>query len=62
MERVLYLCDGEKPECKKSMCYKNGRGECRHTTDVKHAINFKKDGICFWEGEMRHGINLHGTD
>lgn len=45
--RVFYLCNGEVPHCKKTMCYKtnNAVGEvCRHTTDVAYAINFKKEG------------------
>ena len=52
MRKVMYLCDGEVPECEKTSCYKNG-GPCRHTTDVDHAMNFmpgrgKNDTI--WEG------------
>lgn len=35
---VLYLCDGNVPTCSKTGCYKRGR-ECRHTTDVAHALN-----------------------
>ena len=41
--KVFYLCDGEKENCKKNTCYKNGRG-CKYTSDVKHALNFKKAG------------------
>lgn len=43
--RIMYLCDGNVPECKKTHCYKNTDGEaCRHTSDVKHAVNFKEGG------------------
>ena len=46
--RVFYLCNGEVPHCKKTMCYKNNNAEgevCRHTTDVAYALNFvKTDG------------------
>lgn len=35
---ILYLCDGDVPACGKNECYKRG-GECRHTTDVTHALN-----------------------
>lgn len=46
-KRILYLCDGNVPTCKKSICYKNA-GEsdpcsvCHYTKDVTHAVNFKK--------------------
>ena len=39
---TFYLCDGDVPECKKTGCYKNG-GECRHTSDPIHAINFEHE-------------------
>mgnify|MGYP004558981153 CR=1 FL=1 len=44
-KEVLYLCDGEKADCKKKHCYKETAPEdpdcCRHTADVAHAIHFK---------------------
>lgn len=45
MEKIFYLCDGERENCKKRNCYKNG-GDCRHTTDISHAMNFKRRGKC----------------
>lgn len=37
---IFYLCDGNVKKCCNSEgCYKNG-GECVHTTDVFHAVNF----------------------
>lgn len=42
--RVFYLCDGERENCKKNMCYKNG-GDCKHTKDVKHAKNFSRKDV-----------------
>lgn len=50
---IFYLCDGEKEDCKKRSCYKNG-GECEHTKDIKHARNFEKkrpeiEQSSFWE-------------
>lgn len=43
--RIMYLCDGNVPECKKTHCYKNMNEEaCMHTSDIKHAINFKEGG------------------
>lgn len=51
--RVFYLCNGKVPYCGKHTCYKseNPPNEpCRHTTDVKYALNFQKDGYGgYWE-------------
>ena len=41
MERIFYLCDGQKEDCPRKFCYKNG-GICKHTTDINHAMNFKR--------------------
>lgn len=38
MPETLYLCDGAVESCTKTGCYKRGH-ECRHTTDVTHALN-----------------------
>lgn len=39
---VYFLCDGNKEECiGEENCYKNG-GDCKRTTDVTHAKNFRK--------------------
>lgn len=43
MGKVFYLCDGEKEDCKKMTCYKNG-GECKHTSNIEHALNFERVG------------------
>jgi hypothetical protein len=43
VKRIFYLCDGERENCKKRNCYKNG-GDCRHTTDISHAMNFERRG------------------
>lgn len=50
--KIVYLCNGEVPYCKKTICYKtkpsNG-GVCRHTADVRYALNFRKDtGALFY--------------
>lgn len=42
MSRVMYLCDGEKPDCKRTHCYKNVQDGCKRTDDINHAINFEK--------------------
>lgn len=57
MKKVLYICDGNKPECKKRICFKNKSKGCRHTTDIEHAINFKKyeENGSFWEKEAHQG-------
>lgn len=42
--KTLYLCDGKK-------CGENHDcGECAHTSDITHALNFKYDGFGgYWE-------------
>ena len=41
---IWYLCDGEKEDCKKTYCYKNTKKDpCRHTKDISHAVNFRKE-------------------
>lgn len=49
--RVAYLCDGEKCPEEKASC-KHG-GPCRHTSDIEHAINFRRfhDTDAFYEVE-----------
>lgn len=43
--KIMYLCDGNVPGCSKTHCYKTtNEPACRHTTDIKHAINFKEGG------------------
>lgn len=37
--KVFYLCDKDKPDCKKTNCSEEF---CCRTTDVNHAINFEK--------------------
>lgn len=63
-QRVFYLCDGEKKDCKRTNCYKNG-GECKHTEDVEHAKNFHRDGIdseksSFFESETNEKTVVKG--
>lgn len=45
MDKILFLCDGEKTDCKRSYCYKKNDTKdfdcCRHTSDVTHAIHFR---------------------
>lgn len=41
-KKIFFLCDGEVPECEKTMCFKNtNNNPCRWTSDIKHAKNFK---------------------
>lgn len=57
IEGINFLCDGEVPECKKTICYKNegaDKNACRHTSHVEHAVNFGKPHPSmrkYWEGE-----------
>lgn len=49
--KVLYLCDGMVPECRKTRCYYKNPAEnpCKHTSDINHAVNFKD----FMEQELK---------
>lgn len=37
MRKKLYVCDGKVPDCKKTACAFNGKGDCMHTADKSHA-------------------------
>ena len=39
-KKIFFICDGDVPECEKTECYQCG-GECKWTSDVRHAVNFK---------------------
>ena len=46
MGNVLYLCNGQKEDCKKRTCYMNGDKSdhtCFWTRDVRYAKNFERD-------------------
>ncbi len=50
--RVFYLCNGEVPYCGKHMCYKKENppdDPCRHTKDVRYALNFQEKHGIYWE-------------
>lgn len=57
MADFLYVCDGERPGCKKTACKWTGAGECSHTSDANHArygeprvfADFHGDGTLFVE-------------
>lgn len=58
-KKIWYLCDGKKKDCKKDLCYKNTNGgPCRHTSDVEHAINFRKEGNAAYQSyrEKDHSV------
>lgn len=50
--RVIYLCDGNQCPAEKASCKRGG--PCRHTTNIEHAINFKRmhDTDIFYEVEV----------
>ena len=46
--KIAYLCDGLREECKEigcGVCQKGDFQECYRTTDIKHAVNFKRVGF-----------------
>ncbi|WP_286471575.1 hypothetical protein [Parabacteroides goldsteinii] len=52
--RIFYKCNGEKEDCSKTNCYKNG-GECRHTQDINYAESFYLTKSRNWrEGKTSH--------
>lgn len=62
MRKVFYLCNGQKDDCEKRTCYKNG-GNCRHTSDINHALNFEtkgryKNGGNFYEKEQNEANEM----
>lgn len=47
-DNVFYLCDQKAcPDCQKS--------ECKHTSDIRHAINFEKKHDSYFEKERADG-------
>ena len=56
--KVFYLCDGERKECSKNTCFKTGcENPCRHTTDIRHAVNFgREDGHSSYRESVREEI------
>lgn len=42
-DKILFLCDGEVPNCRKRSCYKKAGNSdaCHHTSDVTHALHFR---------------------
>ena len=51
-QRVIYLCTGEKPDCKKTMCMLLGRGECERTTDERYARKTEHHFITLEDGTL----------
>lgn len=43
--RVMYICDGMRSGCKKTICAYLGRGRCKHTTSEIHAKYGKAEQI-----------------
>lgn len=53
---ILFLCDGKNPNCTPERCYRHG-GECKHTLNIEHAINFIlfEDGFYVESTKLRFG-------
>ena len=60
MPEILFLCNGEKPDCKKSDCFKTGGG-CKLTYDVEYARSFAREQFKTVSGEERT-IYVESTD
>lgn len=43
--RVIYICDGQRSDCEKTICSYLGRGECKHTMSEINAKYGKADQI-----------------
>lgn len=43
--RVVYICDGRRQGCERTICSYLGRGECKHTTSEIHAKYGKAEQI-----------------
>ena len=53
-QRIMWICNGQKADCRKTACDYTGAGECDHTTDERYAKDgdhhfIDIDGI-LWEG------------
>lgn len=44
MDKIMYLCNGNREGCKKNTCYTKG-GNCHHTSDIRYARNFEQRGM-----------------
>lgn len=44
-ENIAYLCSGEDPDCKKSICEYLGRGGCSHRLDEKYRLKTDKETL-----------------
>lgn len=38
-----YICNGADPDCKKTACLYQGKGECMHTTNEDYALYKRHD-------------------
>lgn len=61
--KIFYLCD--RRACESCNAHTDGRPECKHTTDVRHAKNFRMFGNDIHEVEAEQimctsEINMDG--
>lgn len=47
-KKALYLCNGQKSDCKKTQCALLGLGECSRTLNVMYAKNGPVTNIKEW--------------
>ena len=50
-QRVLWLCNGESPNCSKTHCALLNRGDCDHTANEQYA----RPGDHYFE-QAEHGV------
>lgn len=51
-QRIVYLCTGNKPDCRKTMCLLAGKGECQRTTDERYALNTEHHFVTLEDGTL----------
>ena len=65
IKKVFYLCDGKVPRCMEKYggkgspgCFRNG-GNCKHTSNPEHAVNFEhhRSEETIWEKDKEEESN-----
>ena len=51
-QRIVYICNGEIPDCRKTGCVYLSRGECEHTTKEQYAAKEEHRFIRLSDGTL----------